>query len=1033
MKQLTLTYFALFILFVGRLNAEPIQIADIKRDKPVDFATEILPIFQQKCLACHNKTEAENDLVLENAESILKGGIEGPAIVAGNAAASYLFKLAAHQDEPIMPPEDNEVGAKNLTSEELATLKLWIDQGGKGSSSSGKQIAWQPLPAGVNPVYAVDVTPDGRTVAAGRANQVFLYDVHSKSLVTRLVDPHMEEPQSGVAHLDLVQSLAFSPDGNWLATGGYRTIKLWKREFDSRVAMIFGLHNPTQAIAASSDARFVAVGQANGRIKLFDQQSLAKPSALAGHESAIRDLAFTDNGNLISLAGGNVWMWDIETKRPRPLEIEGEVTAIAKLAGGRAAAGMADGKVLVFRCDGDKSAPIHCKGHSQPINSIAAVNDQQLATGSKDGSIRLWNVADGKQLRQFNPGGPVKAIAASQISKRVASLTEAGVIRLFNLDDGKQLAEHKSMPSSQFALTTAQLDERIAQRHVQNAEADLKGARDRLKQEQDNAKKSDEALKKADEELKKKIEEEKQKFTERDQAKKAVDDAKAKQDEATKVLATATETAKSSENAFQQAKTASENKRNELQAANQARQVAQNELKQARQAAAADPQNETLKAAAEQANKKLEQSSQRVQESQAAQQAAQKALQAAQEKRNEASQDKNQANQKLNEAKNAFTNAQKGLKPKQDAATKATNAKTAAEQTQKSSQRAVERAKESVEKASKVIPDFDSKVATAKSVSEREAAEKKTIESQQRPTSSLAFSSDGAFLLAAGHGKAIERWRATDGSPADSVATNSNLRSLVSTENGQLCGVTNDGALAFWAPENQWRWYRTIGSPTGDSKIADRVLTLAFDPTSSSLVSGGGEPSRSGELLLWDFQSGVLKKSFPDPHSDTIFDVEFSRNGKRIATCGADRFMKVFDVATGKHERSFEGHTHHVLSVSWRADDRMLATAGADQVAKIWNAVDGSQVKSIGGFGKEVTSIQFVGAEDKFVAACGDKSLSMCDIGGGRKGISGGGDFVYSTRASLDGKTIVFGSHDSVVKVVGPDGKLIAEFKPVVE
>ena len=73
-------------------------------------------------------------------------------------------------------------------------------------------------------------------------------------------------------------------------------------------------------------------------------------------------------------------------------------------------------------------------------------------------------------------------------------------------------------------------------------------------------------------------------------------------------------------------------------------------------------------------------------------------------------------------------------------------------------------------------------------------------------------------------------------------------------------------------------------------------------------------------------------REIPDAHSDTVFGVAFSPDGSQIATCGADRFMKVFDVATGQLIRNFEGHTHHVLSVSWRADGRVLATGGADKV-----------------------------------------------------------------------------------------------------
>src|SRR6187397_3751663 len=81
-------------------SAAPIEIAEVKHEGPVDFEKEILPIFRRNCLACHSATEAQSDLTLETPQSILKGGSEGPSIVAGKSAESLLLKLASRQKEP---------------------------------------------------------------------------------------------------------------------------------------------------------------------------------------------------------------------------------------------------------------------------------------------------------------------------------------------------------------------------------------------------------------------------------------------------------------------------------------------------------------------------------------------------------------------------------------------------------------------------------------------------------------------------------------------------------------------------------------------------------------------------------------------------------------------------------------------------------------------------------------------------------------------------------------------------------------------
>src|SRR5207244_7456073 len=230
-------------LFFFRLLAEdnppaesqrkPITIAKIDRKTPVDFEKEILPILKNNCLACHNKTTTKAQLILETPQDILKGGESGKVVVPKRSGESLLLKIASHQVKPMMPPKDNKVAASDLTSEELGLIKLWIDQGAKGEVRGAGPIVWHPLPEGLNPIYAVALTRDGQYAACGRANQIFIYHLPSGQLVTRLTDPQLmpsaSDSKPGLAHRDMVHSLAFSSDGNLLASGAYREVKLWRR------------------------------------------------------------------------------------------------------------------------------------------------------------------------------------------------------------------------------------------------------------------------------------------------------------------------------------------------------------------------------------------------------------------------------------------------------------------------------------------------------------------------------------------------------------------------------------------------------------------------------------------------------------------------------------------------------------------------------------------------------------------------------------------------------------------------------------
>ncbi len=125
--------------------------------------------------------------------------------------------------------------------------------------------------------------------------------------------------------------------------------------------------------------------------------------------------------------------------------------------------------------------------------------------------------------------------------------------------------------------------------------------------------------------------------------------------------------------------------------------------------------------------------------------------------------------------------------------------------------------------------------------------------------------------------------------------------------------------------------------------FADRVVALDFSHDGKLLATGGGAPTADGEIKIFDVASGKLVVDIKNGHSDTVFGVSFSPDDKKLATCAADKFVKTFEVPSGKFLKSFEGHTHHVLGVGWKADGKLLASAGADNVIKIWDFDKGEQ------------------------------------------------------------------------------------------
>ena len=167
--------------------------------------------------------------------------------------------------------------------------------------------------------------------------------------------------------------------------------------------------------------------------------------------------------------------------------------------------------------------------------------------------------------------------------------------------------------------------------------------------------------------------------------------------------------------------------------------------------------------------------------------------------------------------------------------------------------------------------------------------------------------------------------------------------SIVPSTDGGFVACSGDGALASGGLASRWILERTLTGATLALPFLDRVNAVRFSPDGNTLAVGGGEPSRSGDISLWDVASGHLVKDWPERHSDAVLSLDFSPDGKLLASGGADKIARVTDIASGRQVRVFEGHTHHVMDVAFRADGRVLATAGGDGVVLVWDMILGER------------------------------------------------------------------------------------------
>ena len=106
------------------LSAQPLIPVARGAGDEISFGQDIQPILEEHCQSCHDVQTHQSGLVVETLESLLEGGgLDGPAVIAGNSAASPLVLRLKGETEPAMP-----MGASRLTAGEIGLIVSWIDR-----------------------------------------------------------------------------------------------------------------------------------------------------------------------------------------------------------------------------------------------------------------------------------------------------------------------------------------------------------------------------------------------------------------------------------------------------------------------------------------------------------------------------------------------------------------------------------------------------------------------------------------------------------------------------------------------------------------------------------------------------------------------------------------------------------------------------------------------------------------------------------------------------------------------------------------
>jgi WD40 repeat protein len=275
------------------------------------------------------------------------------------------------------------------------------------------------------------------------------------------------------------------------------------------------------------------------------------------------------------------------------------------------------------------------------------------------------------------------------------------------------------------------------------------------------------------------------------------------------------------------------------------------------------------------------------------------------------------------------------------------------------------------------------------------------------------------------------------------------------SQDSKLLALTNAAGAVYLLRTSDWKLLRKFDHPNGATAAAfssdgRSLFTAGYDGAIRSWDVGTGKPGatmKGSAATVWtldvsadgrklvaageDSMARVWALDHPDRpplelrgHQRNIWEARFSPVAPQLATGSFDYKARVWDLATGKTESEFAGHTQAIVGLDYRHDGKLIASSSDDSTIRLWRPGDGKQVRLIP-TGNHTYAVHF-SPDGKWLASGGRSRSALGTMIYGLTGLGSGTPPVQIWRVADGALVAALPNRDDVVQMdYAPDGRHI--------